>query len=160
MTTKTGDIVVAVILLCFGLIVGWDSIRLGSGWGLEGPRPGFFPLIMTILVVGGCLISIRQSMTGKSSVKGTKPFVLPGGFQPVLTVFFPAVGMIILTEVIGLYLAAMIYLASYIRVIGGYRWSTVLLISVPIPLIFYVLFDKIFLIPMPMGLYGAQLLRF
>jgi hypothetical protein len=160
MNTRAGDILVAVILLGLGLLVGWDAVRLGSGWGLEGPRPGFFPLLMAILVVGGCVIIIRQAITGKSSVKGEKPFVLPGGLRSVLIVLFPAVGMVILTEVIGLYLAAMIYLVAYIRWVGEFRWRTVLLISIPTPLVFYVVFDKIFLIPMPMGLFGAQLLRF
>ncbi len=160
MTIKAGDILVAVILLCFGLLVAWDAVRLGAGWGLEGPKAGFFPLLMSILVIGGCVIIIRQAITGKSSVKGDKPFVLPGGLRPVLIVVFPAVGMVLLTEVIGLYIAAMIYLAAYIRWVGEFRWRTVLLISIPIPLIFYVVFDKFFLIPLPMGLFGARILRF
>jgi hypothetical protein len=160
MNTKAGDILVAVILLCFGLVVGWDAVRLGAGWGLEGPKAGFFPLLMSILVIGGCVIIIRQAITGKSSVKGDKPFVLPGGLRSVLIVLFPALGMVILTEVIGLYVAAMIYLVAYIRWVGEFRWRTVLLISIPTPLIFYVVFDKLFLIPMPMGLFGAQILRF
>lgn len=160
MKTKTADIVVAGLLMCIGLLVAFDSLRLGSGWGLEGPRPGFFPFLMSVLVLGGCVLIIRQAVTGKSSVKGGKPFVPPGGMRPVFTVFFPALGMVIATEIVGLYVAAIIYLAAYIRWIGKFRWSTVLLISIPIPLIFYVVFDKFFLIPMPLGIFGAQILRF
>jgi len=161
MRTKAADILVAVILLCIGLIVGWDSVRLGAGWEPGGgPRPGFFPFLMAVLVVGGCLVIIRQAMKGTSSVKGEKPFVPPGGLRSVLTVFLPAIGMVLLTQVIGLYLAAMIYLGGYIRLVGGFRWRTVLIVSILIPLFFYWLFDKVFLIPMPMGMYGALLLRF
>jgi hypothetical protein len=160
MLTRTADIVVAVILTAIGLLVAYDALRLGAGWGLEGPKAGFFPILMSTLVVGGCLIIIHQAVTGKSSVKGEKPFVLPGGLKPALTVFIPALGMVILTEVIGLYLAALIYLVAYIRLVGKFRWRTVLLVSVPIPLIFYVVFEKIFLIPLPMGTYGGMLLRF
>jgi hypothetical protein len=36
----------------------------------------------------------------------------------------------------------------------------VLLVSIPIPMIFYWVFEKIFLIPMPAGMFGAQILRF
>jgi hypothetical protein len=160
MKTRTADIIVAIILMGTGLIVSFDSLRLGGGWGLEGPRPGFFPFLMSMLVVGGCILIIRQAVTGRSSVKAEKAFVPTGGWKPILTVLLPAVGMVILTEIIGLYLAAMIYLASYIRLVGGFRWGTVSLVSIPIPLIFYWLFDKIFLIPMPMGMFGAQILRF
>ena len=160
MTTKSADIMVAVILLCLGLVVGLDSFRLGSGWGMEGPKAGFFPIVMAIIAVAGCLVIIRQAMKGTSSVKGGKPFVPAGGMKPVLTVFIPACGMILLTEVVGLYVAAMIYLAAYIKVVGDYRWRTVLLVSIPIPLVFYWVFEKIFLIPMPAGMFGAQILRF
>jgi hypothetical protein len=160
MTTKSADIMVAVILLCLGLVVGLDSFRLGSGWGMEGPKAGFFPIVMAIIAVAGCLVIIRQAMKGTSSVKGGKPFVPTGGMKPVLTVFIPACGMVLLTEVVGLYLAAMIYLLAYIKIVGGYRWRTVLLVSIPIPLIFYWVFEKIFLIPMPTGMFGAQILRF
>jgi hypothetical protein len=160
MITKTADILVALALLCLGLIVGWDSYRLGSGWGMEGPKAGFFPFVMAAIAVAGCLVIIRQAMKGTSSVKGAKPFVPAGGMKPVLTVFIPACGMVLLTEVVGLYVAAMIYLAAYIKIVGGYKWRTVLLISIPIPLIFYWVFEKIFLIPMPVGMFGAQILRF
>jgi hypothetical protein len=160
MSTKTADIIVAVVILCIGLVVGVDSLRLGAGWGLEGPRAGFFPFLMAILVVAGCLLVIWQAVKGTSSVKGSKPFVPEGGLKPVLTVLIPACGMVLLTEIVGLYIAAMIYLVVYIRFAGRFRWRTVLLVSIPIPLICYWLFDKIFLIPMPMGMFGAQILRF
>lgn len=160
MITRTGDIIVAAIIMVIGLIVMYDSLRLGAGWGMMGPRPGFFPFLMSLLVVGGCVIVIRQALTGTSSVKGEKPFVLAGGLKPVLMVFIPAMGMVILTEVIGLYIAAMIYLAAYIRWVGRFRWRTVLLVSIFIPLFFFVLFEKMFLIPLPMGMYGGMILRF
>ncbi len=160
MTTKTVDIIVAAIILCLGLLVGVDAFRLGAGWGLEGPRAGFFPFLMAVIVVGGSLMVIRQAVKGTSSVKGGKRFVPEGGLKPVLTVMIPACGMVLLTEVIGLYIAAMIYLVAYIRFVGGFRWRTVLLASIPVPLISYWVFEKVFLIPMPMGMFGAQILRF
>jgi hypothetical protein len=160
MTTKSADILVAVLLLGLGVIVGWDSFRLGSGWSQEGPQAGFFPFAMALIAVVGCVVIIRQALAGTSSVKGGKPFVPAGGMRPVLTVFIPACGMILLTEVVGLYVAAMIYLAAYIKGVGGYRWRIVLLVSIPIPLLFYWVFEKIFLIPMPVGMFGAQILRF
>ncbi len=160
MSTKTVDIIVAVVILCVGLVVGADAFRLGAGWGMEGPRPGFFPFVMAVLVVVGCLIVIRQAVKGTSSVKGSQRFVPEGAMKPVLTVLIPACGMVLLTEIVGLYIAAMIYLLLYIRIVGEFRWRTVLLVSIPIPLISSWVFDKIFLIPMPMGMYGAMVLRF
>jgi putative tricarboxylic transport membrane protein len=160
MTTKAADILVAALLLVLGLIVGVDSLRLGAGWGMEGPQGGFFPFFLSLVMIGGSALVIRQAMKGTSSVQGSKRFVPKGGMRPVLTVCIPALGMVLATEVIGLYLSAMIYLLLYIRLVGEFRWRTVLLVSIPIPLVFYVTFEKFFLIPMPMGWFGAYILRF
>lgn len=161
MLTKTADIVVAIILMGLAAIAAWDSWRIGAGWAkLEGPQGGFFPLVMAIIALAGCIVVIRQAVKGTSSVKGGKLFVPTGGMKPVLTVFLPACGMVLFTEVIGLYISAMIYLAAYIRIVGEYRWRTVLLVSIPTPLVFYWIFEKIFLIPMPMGMFGGYILRF
>jgi putative tricarboxylic transport membrane protein len=160
MITKTADILVAIILGGFGLLIAVDSWRMGAGWGMEGPKGGFFPFVMAAIALAGCVVVIRQAVKGTSSVKGGKLFVPAGGMKPVLTVFIPACGMVLLTEVVGLYVAAMIYLVAYIKIVGEYRWRTVLLVSIPIPLIFYWVFEKVFLIPMPAGMFGAQILRF
>jgi putative tricarboxylic transport membrane protein len=160
MSTRAVDILMAAVILCVGVVVGVDTFRLGAGWGMEGPRPGFFPFSMALLVVFGCVMVMRQALKGTSSLKGAKPFVPAGAMKPVLTVLIPACGMVLLTEVVGLYIAAMIYLTGYIRIVGGFRWRTVLLVSILIPLISYWVFDKVFLIPMPMGMFGAQILRF
>src|SRR5512146_1626323 len=102
MITKTADIIVATILLGLGLLVAFDSWRLGSGWGMEGPQAGFFPFVMALLVIVGSGMAIRQAITGTSSLKGSKPFTPPGALKPVLTVLIPAAGMVILTEFVGL----------------------------------------------------------
>jgi putative tricarboxylic transport membrane protein len=160
MLTKTADIITALVLLLFGLIVAVDSIDKGIGWAAEGPRAGFFPFVMAVLILGGCFLVIRQAIKGTSSVKGAKRFVEAGGMKPILIVIVPAVLMILLTEVIGLYLASILYLTFYIKWAGGHSWRTSLLIGIPVPLVSYIIFDKFFLIPMPMGWYGAQILRF
>lgn len=157
MSMRVADVVVAAIIIIVGLVVGLDSLRLGGGWGPEGPRAGFFPFLMATVVVLGCAWVIWQALRGKGTTAPDEPFVLPGGLRPVLMVFLPAAVMVLLTEIVGLYVAAAIYLAAYIRWVGDFRWSVVLAVSVLVPAAFYVLFDKIFLIPMPQGMFGHLL---
>ena len=76
---------------------------------------------------------------------------------PVLRVVLPAALMVFLTQYIGLYVAAALYMAFYMRLIGKHRWRTVLLISILLPAGFYYVFDKLFLIPMPSGTLLAKL---
>jgi hypothetical protein len=160
MSYKMADYVTAGVIMCLGLIVVIDSLRLGSGWGMEGPRPGFFPFLMGAIIIFGCVVVIRQAMQGKGSAKKKGAFVPKEAVKPILTVLIPACLMILFTEVVGLYIAAIVYLTLYIRLVGDFKWLTSLAIGVLVPMAFYVIFEKIFLIPMPAGMYGSTLLNF
>jgi hypothetical protein len=160
MTYKVANIVTAGIILVLGLFLGADAVRLGSGWGLEGPRPGFFPFVMAAIMVVGCGIVIYRTVRGKPSKNAGEAFVPPEAIRPILTVLIPACLMVLFTEIVGLYVAGMIYLALYIRWVGDFKWRVAILIGVAVPMAFYYIFEKIFLIPMPAGLYGSSILRF
>lgn len=151
---RKADIIFASIILFIGIIIMYDSIRLGFGWGLSGPRSGFHPFIMSLIVIIGCLIVIAQAIARKGVSSSSKPFIPKGAIKPVLYVVVPAIIMVILTEYIGLYIAAGLYLAVYMRWIGRHRWGTVILLSIIVPLSTYFLFDKLFLVPMPRGILG------
>lgn len=158
-TYKMADLITAGILLALGIVVVVDSIRLGAGWGMEGPMAGFHTVLMGGIVVVGCILVIKQILT-KPNKKANEEFVPAEAIKPILIVCVPACLMILLTEVVGLYVAGMIYFVAYIRWVGHFRWRVVLPISLLVPLGFYYLFEKLFLIPMPMGWYGSMLLRF
>jgi putative tricarboxylic transport membrane protein len=159
MTYKAADLVTAGILLLLGVLVAADSLRLGSGWGMEGPKPGFFPFLLAAIMIFGCVMVVRKVLT-KPAKNAKESFIPPEAIRPVLVVLVPACLMILLTEIVGLYVAGMIYISTYIRWVGSFRWRVVLSIGILVPLVFYILFEKIFLIPMPAGMYGSTLLNF
>jgi putative tricarboxylic transport membrane protein len=148
---RTADIVCAVVILIIGVVVIADSIRVGIGWGVDGPAPGFFPCLMGAGVVIGCVIIIARAVQRKGTAKSDKPFLERTAIAPVLLVVVPAAAMVLLTHFIGIYIAAAIYMIFSMRVIGKHGWPIVLALSVLIPVGFYYLFDKVFLIPMPRG---------
>ena len=78
----------------------------------------------------------------------------------MLKVALPATAMVALTETIGLYPAAALYIAFCMRWLGRHHWLLVLTLSLGIPLGSYFLFDKWFLIPMPKGWKAAWALPF
>jgi putative tricarboxylic transport membrane protein len=49
-STRAVEIGVAAIILLFGLVVVFDSYRLGAQWGDDGPQPGYFPLYIGLLI--------------------------------------------------------------------------------------------------------------
>lgn len=159
MTYKVANLVTAGILLFLGIVLAVDTYRLGPGWGMEGPKPGFFPMIMSLVIIVGCAVIIWRTVA-KPEKKANAAFVTVENLKPVLSVLIPACLMVLFIEVVGLYVSAMVYLVAYIRWFGEFRWVTVLAVGVLVPISFYILFERIFLIPMPSGMYGSVLIPF
>jgi putative tricarboxylic transport membrane protein len=155
---RKADIIVALILMLVGFVVLADSIRLGFGWGMSGPQAGFFPFYMALgTIICTFFIAIMAIRVYKKEGVG-KPLIMEGGLTQILWVLIPAIGMILLTELIGLHLATVLYLAFYTGVVGRLHWGKVILLSILVPLVVYVLFDRVFLIPLPEGLWGKNVL--
>jgi putative tricarboxylic transport membrane protein len=153
---RQADIGVALLLLGIAVLVAWESLQLDIGWGLNGPQGGFFPFWLAVGLALCCLIILMRALWGTSPT-GRQALVRPGGWTPILKVAVPATAMVALTEMIGLYPAAALYIGFYMRWIGKHRWLLVLAISLGVPLCSYIIFDKWFLIPMPKGWWGVHL---
>jgi putative tricarboxylic transport membrane protein len=150
---RTADLVTAAMLMLLGGIVVYDAIRLGIGWGNEGPRSGFFPFWLATIMVVVSLAIFFQALMARSE----KPFVTRERFLPVLKVLAPIVGFVLLTDPpgpwpgLGLYVAGGLYLGFYMRWVGHHSWLSVMALSIAVPLIAFFIFDKWFLVPMPKG---------
>ena len=49
---------VAIAIAVFALIVIAGSLQVGIGWGPEGPKSGFFPFYLGVLIIGASLSGI------------------------------------------------------------------------------------------------------
>lgn len=144
---RTADLTTALILMAGGVLVIWDSLRLGIGWGTDGPESGFFPFWLAVLLLASCVGIALQAWRRAS--RGS--FVTRERLTPVLTTLLPATGFVVLTQFIGLYVAATAFMAFYMRRIGHYPWLAVMVVSVLFPLVTFIVFEKWFLVPMPKG---------
>ncbi|PYM13030.1 MAG: tricarboxylate transporter [Candidatus Rokuibacteriota bacterium] len=144
---KTAELVTVVVLLIVGGIVVYDSASIGIGWGTDGPRSGFFPFWLGVaLIAASVAIGIQTLRRATSTI-----FVTRAQLVPVLQVLGPATALVVLTQVIGLYVSSALYLAVYMRWIGRHRWLAIAAISIGIPLLTFLIFEKWFLVPMPKG---------
>jgi putative tricarboxylic transport membrane protein len=145
---RTADIVCGVTLAVVGLVVLFEGLRLGIGWGTDGPEPGFFIFYLgaALLLSTGPIIAgaIRRA-------SGAGHFATRAQLRSVATVFIPAVATVVLTHVVGLYVSGVIYLAAYMRGIGRHRWVTTVLVALVIPLAAFLIFEVWFLVPLPKG---------
>lgn len=133
--------------MALGGVVIFDAVRLGIGWGTDGPKSGFFPFWLALIMVITCAGILLQSLRRPPGAS----FVSRAQLAPVLKVICPATAMVLLTEFVGLYVAAALYLGFYMRWVGRHSWITVVVLAVTIPVITFMIFEWWFLVPMPKG---------
>lgn len=144
---RAAEVGTSVVFILLGALVAWDSLRLGIGWGLDGPGSGFFPFWMAVIMIAAsAVIVIRASRRAD-----TKPFVTRESLGQVLKVLLPATALVLLTQLIGLYVASALYLAFNMRWIGRRSWPAIAVVSIGFAVITFLVFETWFLVPMPKG---------
>ena len=141
----------AIILLLLAGVVAREAIRLDIGWGDIGPKGGFFPFWLSVLLALSSL-KILVSSLSRRDVGITEPFVTRNQLWLVLTVLVPIVMVVPSIAAAGFYLTAFCYLFLYIWLTGKKPWYVFLPISVLFPVAIYLIFEKWFLIPLPKGM--------
>ena len=144
---RTADFATAAVLALLGGIVVFDCARIGIGWSTDGPRSGFFPFWLGVILLATCAMILVQAW--RRGARGG--FVSRAQFRPVLTVLVPAVVMVVLTHAIGLYVAAALYIGFYMRSVGRHGWLAVIVLGIGVPLATFLVFELWFLVPMPKG---------
>src|SRR5512137_2408951 len=107
---RRADIYVGLGLMAVGLLVLGDAIRIGFGWGMSGPEAGFFPFYMGLGIVISTFFFLLRAIKIHRKEGSGKPLVPEGGTAQILWVLLPAIGVILLTELLGLHLATILYL--------------------------------------------------
>ncbi len=151
-SVRAWDAAVAVAFLLFGAVVVWESRRLGSAWGADGPQAGYFPFYIGLLI---CLASIANLIGAFTPDKAKKAFVSRGQLRMVLTVMIPCTVYVALivnpVYSLGIYEASAIFIAAFMRVLGRYGWPKIAAVSIGVMVVFFVMFEIWFKVPLPKG---------
>ena len=147
--TRWPELVVAGFLMAMAVLVITDSIRVGIGWADDGPRSGYFPFAIGVLLLAasgtvfmGQLLRWRQA---------DPTFAQREELALVIVVFIPMVVYIAAIFATGIYVASALLIGYFMWRYGKYRWRVTLPVAVGVPLVFFLVFEKWFLVPLPKG---------
>jgi hypothetical protein len=147
---KSAELVIAALFLAVGAIVVFDSVRLGAGWASDGPRPGYFPFYVGLLICISALINLVAAL--RVPARQGKPFVLMGQLKMVLTVLIPTGIYAALVTWIGIYVSSVLFIGFFMRWLGKYAWWKVVVTSIVTMVAFYFVFEIWFKVPLPKGI--------
>jgi putative tricarboxylic transport membrane protein len=153
---RRAEIACAIVLLIASGVVAREAIWLDIGWGESGPKGGFFPFWLAVLLAGSSATILFQHI-GPWLKEIGKPFLSRKQFRSVLTVLLPIALAVALIEVVGFYPTAFLYLFSYTWWTGRQPWFTIITVSLLFPAGAFLIFERWFLIPLPKGYLGIYL---
>jgi putative tricarboxylic transport membrane protein len=152
---KTMEIAVAIVFLVFGLVVSWDSYRLGAKWGSDGPEGGYFPFYIGVIIIACSLVTLVRAV--RITAAKNPPFVLRGQLKMVTLVMVPTLVYVAMIEWLGIYVASAIYIALFMWWLGKYSWIKFVSVSVGVNVAFFLMFEVWFKVPLPKGPLEAAL---
>jgi len=145
----SAELVVAALFFLLGAIVVYDSWRLGAGWSEDGPQAGYFPFYIGLLVCAASAVNFGQALLGKRDRE--KAFVAVEALKLVLSVLVPAVIYVGLIGWLGIYVASSVFIAFFMRWLGKYAWWKVAAVSIGNSVVFFLIFEYWFKVPLPKG---------
>ncbi len=152
-SVKATDAATAIVIFLVGALVIWDSSRLGAKWGADGPEAGYFPFYIGLIL---CLASL-VNFVAALRIKGGGSFVSVSSLKMILSVMIPTViyvgliGGVGPLPALGIYVASATFIALFMKWLGKYAWPITVAVSLGVPLVFYLLFEIWFKVPLPKG---------
>jgi len=142
------EIGVAVAMAILALIGIYGSIKVGIGWGAEGPRAGFFPFYVSLAVLISCAVNLAKVVL---SADDGRLFAEWGQIRQVLAVVVPTAIYVAAVPFLGIYVASALLIIAFMKWLGNYNWLMSIAVSVVVPILTFLMFEVWFLVPLPKG---------
>ena len=138
---------VALFILALGAIAMIGSLKVGIGWGAEGPKSGFFPFWIGLLILGSSAYNLVRAY----AQSGRSLFAEWGQIRQVLKIVWPMVLYVAAVPWLGIYVSSFLLIAGFMRWLGRYGWPLTIAVSLGLQILTYFTFEKWFLVPLPKG---------
>jgi hypothetical protein len=146
---RTAEVVTAAGFFALGAVVVYDSVRLGMGWREDGPQAGYFPFYIGLIICISSLVNLVVALI--AAAKKNPAFVEVGQLKLVLSVLVPTAVYVGLIGWLGIYVASALFVALFMRWLGKYAWWKVAAVSIGNSVVFFLIFEVWFKIPLPKG---------
>lgn len=146
---RSVEIAVALLTMAFGVIVLLGSLGVGINWGVEGPKPGFFPFYISLFIIVASIYNLLQATT----LGGIKSGLFSSWEQlrRVMSVVVPASLYVALVPFLGMYVSSILLIAVFMMWLGNYSLWKTLPVAIGVPAVAYIVFERYFQIALPKG---------
>jgi hypothetical protein len=145
---RSVEVGVAAAIAVVALIGIYGSVAVGIGWAADGPRAGFFPFYVSVIVLIASIVNILQVLVhrGDGAV-----FASWSQLRQVLSVLVPTIIYVALIPYVGIYVMSGILITFFMAWFGRYPWLVALAVGIAVPVLAFFTFEMWFLVPLPKG---------
>lgn len=140
---RQAELITGFLMAALSAYLMNKSAELPIGWiAGEGPGGGFWPFwLAAFMMISSIWILVNWFRRTSPPSQSDEPYMDAYAKKMFLLVGGGVAGMIGLVEIIGMHLAAGVFLIYYIRFLGGHSWKMTLAVSVPAPVVTFLFFD-------------------
>jgi hypothetical protein len=147
---KGMEIGTAVVLMAMGGIAIMDSLRIGAGWGSDGPQSGYFPFWLGLILVGASLVNLAMALKPNAKSEGALFATWPQ-LRMVASVLIPTAIYVAVIPFAGIYVSSALLIAFFMIRFGEFR-SVVSFPSGALAAgVAFAIFELWFLVALPKG---------
>jgi putative tricarboxylic transport membrane protein len=128
-------------------LIMWGSYQAGINWGVEGPRSGFFPFYVGLIITGCSGFNLAQVAVSKTGGL----FAEWSQLRSVMSVVIPTAVYVFTLPYLGIYVTSALLIGAFMKWLGGYGWGKATAVAIGVPVVTYLMFEKWFLVPLPKG---------
>ena len=147
--TRGPEVGVALLLVVLAALVIGDSLRVGIGWADDGPRSGYFPFYIGLLLLGASVSVLVGELLRRR--RESPVFAERAQLASVFAVLWPMAVYVVLIGLVGIYVASVVLIGWFMLRHGRYGWRLTPLVALGVPLLFFFVFERWFLVPLPKG---------
>lgn len=147
----------SAVVTALGLYITVAS--LGLSYYLEGvPGPGFasFWVGLFLIICGGILVS-GLLLDRTSGGRGQLFIEDHGGLERIARVTLGAIVLVIVTPYCGMLIGLALFMGFMLRFEGKSSWGTAIRWGIGVPVVFYIVFQRLMDVPFPAGLILGRL---
>ena len=150
---RRAEYIMAAVMAAFSLYTMWKSAELEIGWiPNQGPGGGAFPFWLAVGMLVCCILIIVRQLRRTDEHTGSQKAYMD---RQTFVLFAIVAGSLIVTigliKFVGVYVAIPLFIAVYLRVMGGHRWLLTGSIATITPVILFFFFEIALKITLPKG---------
>ena len=139
---------VALLLVLLAVMVIRDSLRVGTGWGDDGPRAGYFPFYIGLaLLLSAGWVALKQLLRWRVH----ELFAERAQMASVWAILWPMAIYIGLIFGLGIYVSSALLIGYFMLRHGKHGVALTAAVSLGVPLFFFLVFERWFLVALPKG---------